>query len=200
MQGGRRPVYILARATRHHGCIGLAHRHRGHRRRRQPRRHHWSPCTQRAIELLDRGGLAHRAAAPPSHMPGGEQQHVAVARALANDPQPSWSPTGPPPTSTPPAAEAWPGCCASSPRRTTVRPSSEPRRRPPRDRRPHPLAGGRAVPPRRRSRHRPRLSHAGRTLRDPRELARRPVVVLLRRVPPRVPHLARAVRPSLASN
>ena len=41
---------------------------------------------QRALQLLDRVGLGHRAAARPSQMSGGEQQRVAVARALANDP------------------------------------------------------------------------------------------------------------------
>lgn len=41
---------------------------------------------QRARHLLDRVGLAHRATARPSQMSGGEQQRVAVARSLANDP------------------------------------------------------------------------------------------------------------------
>jgi putative ABC transport system ATP-binding protein len=41
---------------------------------------------ERAAELLDRVGLAHRSGARPSQMSGGEQQRVAVARALANDP------------------------------------------------------------------------------------------------------------------
>lgn len=40
----------------------------------------------RASELLNRVGLSRRASSRPSQMSGGEQQRVAVARALANDP------------------------------------------------------------------------------------------------------------------
>ncbi|MFD0995188.1 polar amino acid transport system ATP-binding protein [Pseudoclavibacter chungangensis] len=41
----------------------------------------------RAMELLDRVGLAHKARAYPSHLSGGQQQRVAIARALAMDPK-----------------------------------------------------------------------------------------------------------------
>ncbi len=40
----------------------------------------------RAMELLGRFGVTHRAAALPSRLSGGERQRVALARALANDP------------------------------------------------------------------------------------------------------------------
>ncbi|GFE65738.1 ABC transporter ATP-binding protein [Litoreibacter roseus] len=45
-----------------------------------------SVAEQRALELLDRVGVAHRAAHRPGELSGGEQQRVAVCRALANAP------------------------------------------------------------------------------------------------------------------
>src|SRR5579875_1319345 len=42
---------------------------------------------RRAMELLDRVGLADRGAQFPAQLSGGEQQRVAIARALAMDPQ-----------------------------------------------------------------------------------------------------------------
>lgn len=41
---------------------------------------------KRAMELLDRLGVAHRASHKPAAMSGGEQQRVSVARALINNP------------------------------------------------------------------------------------------------------------------
>lgn len=42
---------------------------------------------ERAAELLENVGLAHRMHHLPAELSGGEQQRVAIARALANDPQ-----------------------------------------------------------------------------------------------------------------
>ena len=42
---------------------------------------------ERAMELLDDVGLAHKANAYPVQLSGGQQQRVAIARALVNDPQ-----------------------------------------------------------------------------------------------------------------
>ncbi len=44
-------------------------------------------ATERAMALLQRVGVAHRAALYPSQLSGGEQQRVAIARALAMDPE-----------------------------------------------------------------------------------------------------------------
>jgi putative ABC transport system ATP-binding protein len=44
-------------------------------------------ATRRAMELLDLLDVAHRAANHPASLSGGEQQRVAVARALANNPR-----------------------------------------------------------------------------------------------------------------
>lgn len=46
-----------------------------------------SDADERAISLLTSLGLAHRLTHRPSQLSGGEQQRVAVARALANEPQ-----------------------------------------------------------------------------------------------------------------
>lgn len=44
-------------------------------------------ATARAMELLDKVGLANKAKAYPGHLSGGQQQRVAIARALAMDPK-----------------------------------------------------------------------------------------------------------------
>lgn len=46
-----------------------------------------SQAKARALELLDRVGLAERADYYPAHLSGGQQQRVAIARALAMDPK-----------------------------------------------------------------------------------------------------------------
>ena len=45
-----------------------------------------SAASERAMELLEAVGLADRAAHKPGELSGGEQQRVAVARALSNEP------------------------------------------------------------------------------------------------------------------
>ena len=44
-------------------------------------------CQKEALDLLDEVGLADRAEHKPSHLSGGEQQRLAIARALANNPE-----------------------------------------------------------------------------------------------------------------
>ena len=54
-----------------------------------PRKVHKVPAEaarERALAMLDRVGLKHRADAYPDHLSGGQQQRVAIARSLVNDP------------------------------------------------------------------------------------------------------------------
>src|SRR5438034_52632 len=56
----------------------------------------WGGSRRRALEMLEALGLAHRANHRPDQLSGGEQQRVAVARALVHKPAVVWAdePTG----------------------------------------------------------------------------------------------------------
>ncbi|MDO4913188.1 MAG: amino acid ABC transporter ATP-binding protein [Bifidobacteriaceae bacterium] len=51
--------------------------------------HHWDKdkANDRALELLDRIGMKHKANAYPDQLSGGQQQRVAIARALMTNPE-----------------------------------------------------------------------------------------------------------------
>jgi polar amino acid transport system ATP-binding protein len=61
-------------------------RHAEHRAQVKAARRPEGEALARAVALLRRVGLAHRATAYPEQMSGGEQQRVAIARALALSP------------------------------------------------------------------------------------------------------------------
>ena len=54
---------------------------------RMVRRRSKADADRRALELLDRVGVANQAAKMPAQLSGGQQQRVAIARALAMDPK-----------------------------------------------------------------------------------------------------------------
>lgn len=51
------------------------------------RKRNKADATKRALEILDRVGVANQASKMPSQLSGGQQQRVAIARALAMDPK-----------------------------------------------------------------------------------------------------------------
>jgi putative ABC transport system ATP-binding protein len=58
--------------------------------------HSTAVARRKAMETLDRVGLAHRTSHLPTELSGGEQQRVAIARALSSSPKLVWAdePTG----------------------------------------------------------------------------------------------------------
>ena len=73
----------------------------------------------RALQLLDKVGLRHKAEAVPATLSGGQQQRVAIARALAPSPR-CCSVTSPPRHWILSLPRRWWPCCASWPVRDTM--------------------------------------------------------------------------------